>query len=287
MKTRLIVVPYDSAHEETRMGRGPGALLQGGLVDGLRAAGHEVAVWRVEAPGEFRTEVGSAFALARLIAAQVRAASEAGELPLVLAGNCNSCLGTLAGLGASPPTGVLWLDAHGDFNTPDTTASGFFDGMALATATGRCWPAMTATIDGWSPVPDAHVVHAGARDLDDAERELLADSGVAMVEAGKLAREGVSAALGPCLDALARRVRRVYLHVDLDVLDPDDAGRANGYAPAGGLAVDEAETLVSYVGRRFTIAAAALTAYDPACDPDERVVDSVHRIARALLGPAR
>ena len=286
MKTRLVVVPYDSGHEEQRMGRGPGALLRGQLAEGLRAAGHQVAVWRVETPGAFRTEVGSAFALARLISAQVQAAADSGELPLVLSGNCSSALGTLAGLGAMPDTGIVWLDAHGDFHTPDTSASGFFDGMALSVATGRCWRTMAATLRDWTPVPDANVVHVGARDLDPAERELFADSAITVVEAARIAHDGVREALYPALDALASRVRRVYLHLDLDVTDPEDAGRANGYATPGGLSVAEVEEVIAEVASRRPIAAAAFTAYDPSCDPDERVVESVHRIARTLLARA-
>ena len=86
-------------------------------------------------------------------------------------------VGTLGGLGTGP-TGVRWFDAHGDFNTPESTLGGFLDGMALAIATGRCWIGLAATVPGFTPVAEENVVLVGARDLDPAEGELLRASRV-------------------------------------------------------------------------------------------------------------
>ena len=74
------------------------------------------------------------------------------------------------------PPSVLWLDAHGDYNTPETTTGGFLDGMALAMLTGRCWRAMTAQVPGFEPVAEKRVVMFGTRDLDSAGGELLRSS---------------------------------------------------------------------------------------------------------------
>jgi arginase len=125
-------------------------------------AGDHFAVDNVEVQGQVPLEVGTSFAVARRIAESVRQAVSSGAFPLVLAGNCLSCVGTLGGLGAPSPA-IIWLDAHGDFNTPETTVSGFLDGMALATAVGRCWGKLAATIPGFCPVPEKQVVLVGAR----------------------------------------------------------------------------------------------------------------------------
>lgn len=99
-------------------------------------------------------EIGTARDLDRQLAVSVAATVARGVFPLTLAGNCISSVGTLGGLGAGP-TGVLWFDAHGDFNTPESTVGGFLDGMALATVTGRCWTGLAAThvdldvLDAW------------------------------------------------------------------------------------------------------------------------------------------
>ena len=114
-------------------------------------------------------------------------------------------------------------------------------------------------------MPDAHVVLVGARDLDAEEERLLASSRVMRVEAARMQADGVHAALDPALTELARHVSRVYLHVDLDVHDPSEA-QANQYAVPGGLTASMVRELVRVVAERFSIVAAALTAYDPTYD---------------------
>jgi arginase len=284
----LIQVPYDSGHRNVRMGRGPLHFHEHGAADRLNAAGHEVAESLIEVPSPFPTEIGTSFALHRALADAVRGAVAAERFPLILAGNCGSALGTVSGLRSatphdSSPVGVIWLDAHADFHTPDTTTSGFLDGTALATLTGQCWHALTSAIPGFLPVSDAHVVLVGARDIDPAEELRLAQSHVIRVEAARLRAEGAGNA-GSLHDALAeltrRNVARVYLHIDLDVHDPADA-QANQYAAPGGLAPSTVRDLVTAVAGRFEIVAAALTAYDPTCD--ERMLgvglDLIRRIA--------
>jgi arginase len=179
MQTHLIVVPYDSAVRGWRMGTGPERLLDAGLVDDLRAAGHQVRIEYIEADSNPPTEIRTAFDLNRALAGRVRDAREADALPVVLAGNCMTAVGTLAGLGGTPA--VLWFDAHGDFNTPETTASGFLDGMALAMLTGRCWANLVRTVHGFQPVPERDVVLLGARELDAGERLLLDGSEIALL----------------------------------------------------------------------------------------------------------
>jgi len=132
MRTQIIQVPYDSGYKDYRMGRGPGH-----IVRHLKAE-KNFPVDEVEVHDRFALEVGTSFAVARQLAEKVCNVAGSGAFPLVLAGGCISCVGTLAGLGAPPPA-IIWLDAHGDFNTPETTISGFLDGMGLATAVGRCW----------------------------------------------------------------------------------------------------------------------------------------------------
>ena len=279
MDIHTILVPYDSGHRGARMGRGPLHFGEHGVSHRLRAGGHQVSEVTIDVPAAFPTEVGTSFAVYRSLSEQVRAVVAGGGFPMVLAGNCGSSLGTVSGIrAASPndhsandsPIGVIWLDAHADFNTPETTTSGFLDGTVLAALTGRGWDALTASIPGFRPVPDAHVVLVGARDLDAEEERLLASSRVMRVEAARMQADGARAALDPALTELARRVSRVYLHIDLDVHDPSEA-QANQYAVPGGVSAGGVRELVRVVGERFSIVAAALTAYDPTYD--ERMLD--------------
>jgi arginase len=275
MHISTIFVPYDSGHRGARMGRGPLHFGEHGVSHRLRTRGHEVSEVTVDVPAAFPTEVGTSFAVYRSLSEQVRAVVAGGGFPLVLAGNCGSSLGTVSGARAAAPDdasaiGVIWLDAHADFNTAETTTSGFLDGTVLAALTGRGWSALTASIPGFRPVPDAHVVLVGARDLDAGEERLLASSRVMRVEAARMQLGGARAALDPALAELARHVSRVYLHIDLDVHDPAEA-QANQYAVPGGVAASTVRELVRVVGERFSIVAAALTAYDPTYD--DRMLD--------------
>ena len=279
MDIHTILVPYDSGHRGARMGRGPLHFGEHGVSHRLRAGGHQVSEVTIDVPAAFPTEVGTSFAVYRSLSEQVRAVVAGGGFPMVLAGNCGSSLGTVSGVrAASPndhsandsPIGVIWLDAHADFNTPETTTSGFLDGTVLAALTGQGWGALTASIPGFRPVSDAHVVLVGARDLDAEEERLLASSRVMRVEAARMQADGARAALDPALTELARRVSRVYLHIDLDVHDPSEA-QANQYAVPGGVSGGGVRELVRVVGERFSIVAAALTAYEPTYD--ERMLD--------------
>ncbi|MET0399231.1 MAG: arginase family protein [Longimicrobiaceae bacterium] len=280
MDVRILALPYDSGRREWRMGRGPEHLLRAGLEEALRGRGHRVSAERVEADAEAGGEVAGTFLLARALAERVREAAPA--FPLVLAGNCSAALGVLGGTG---PAGVLWMDAHGDLNTPESSRSGFVDGMSLAVATGRCWTGIAGTIRGFLPVPDESVVLAGARDLEPGERAILARSGIRTVEVPRVREEGVEAAFGPALDALAERVDRLYLHLDLDVLDPTEA-TANTFAARGGFTLDEVEAAVRLAGSRLEIVGATLAAYDPDADPEGRVPAAAARLAAAIVESA-
>ena len=147
------------------MGAGPERLMESGLIERLEQAGHEVVPCSVCLPSQtFMPEVQAAFELDRRLATCVAEAVAAGALPVILSGNCITSVGTVAGIG-EPDLGVVWLDAHGDFNTPETTLGGFLDGMALATLTGRCWTSLAATVPGFGLI----VHHT------DAEREFAYD----------------------------------------------------------------------------------------------------------------
>ena len=186
MEIRLLLVPYDSGQRNVRMGAGPEHLCAAGLEKHLAAQGHQVDSEVIEpASRNWRAEVQTSFELMRAIAKHVRAARTARRFPVVLSGNCLAAVGVIAGLG--PGTGVIWIDAHGDFNTPQTTTSGFLDGMALATATGQCWGELARSIEGFQPVPENAVVLLGARDLDPGEASALARSQITRlsVEAAK------------------------------------------------------------------------------------------------------
>jgi arginase len=279
-QVELVVVPYDSGQREVRMGRGPGYLVEHGLPDALAADGHQVSITEVESAVEPAAEIAVTFDLARSIAAAVRAARIADRLPLVLAGNCSAALGVVAGLDPAR-TGVLWLDAHGDLNTPETTVSGFLDGMALATLTGRCWRSLTTTVPGFAPLPDNRLAMIGARDLDPPEEALSAALGIRRLGPGQLGADRGGDGLARAVARIARVADRFYVHVDLDVLDPRVA-TSNEFAAPAGLSLRDVQTVVEVAGRSRPIAGAALTALDPSHDHGHRAAEAAIAIARAI-----
>jgi arginase len=284
MPVDLIVVPYDSGRRGWRMGAGPLRFVECGAAGRLREVAGGVRETVVGADAEAAAEIATAFELARATAFAVRTARGRGSLPLVLAGNCITSLGVLAAL---PPerTGIVWLDAHGDLNTPETTRSGMLDGMALATALGRCWCELARRVDGFQPVPEECVLLVGARELDPGEQLELSQ---VMALTSDEARDGEE--LAGRLVSLRKCVDRVYLHVDLDVHAPEE-GRANTFQPAGGLSAAEVRGIVGTVAERIPVAAAGITAYDPAVDADGWMLsvglELMELIAGLAAGPAR
>ena len=276
----LIMVPYHLGHRGVGMGAGPARLLEAGADRGLKDAGHEGSLATVECADPPQHEVGAAFRLNTLLAEVVREVARRGEFPLVLAGNCNSCLGTLAGLDAEG-VGITWFDAHGDFNTPETSESGFFDGMALNIATGGSWTAAARGIPGFTPVPQRTTALIGVRDLDPSEVELLNASAVAVAPNDATRVGDIKEWLSPHLDAIGKHAESVYVHVDLDVLDRDDVP-ANEYSPAGGLKPEELDQALATIGDRFTVLAAALTAYNPEVDGDGRAAGAALGVIERL-----
>src|SRR3954447_24481391 len=186
---------------------------------------------------------------------QVDDALSGANLPLLLAAECSIALTTLpAALRHRPEAKVLWLDAHGDYNTPETSTSGYLGGMALAGACGE-WD--TGLVE---PIPSERVVLAGVRELDPEERRLLERSEVTVV--GSSAHETLVAAKN-ALDGAP-----VYIHLDLDVLDPE-VFPAQFPAP-GGLAPDKLYDLFEAVTEECELVGLEVTAFEAPDDEAER-----------------
>jgi arginase len=273
---QLIAWPYHAGLRDVSMGLGATTLAADEQFRAsLVAADVDVTAETIPPVDESLPEVARIFELDRRLARRVAAARERGAFPLVLGGNCCSCLGTVAGAGADG-LGVVWFDAHADFDTTDDNLSGFTDVLGLAILTGTGWRALRETIPGFAPVPEERVVLAAVRDLEPYQRARLEASAVRTVPGAMDAD-----ALAAQLDGLAGAVTRVYLHVDLDALDAS-VGRANPYAAEGGPSLEVLLAAVEGVFARFEVAAAALTAYDPRVDGDGGIAAAARTIAARI-----
>jgi arginase len=270
-------MPYEVGRLRDGLGRGPERLLELGAADALARHGGRVRTELVELPEEQRNEVDAGFELIRLVAERVSAARSEGAFPVVLSGSCFAAVGVIAGLQERAP-GVVWFDAHGDFNAPETSISGYFDGMALAVLTGSAWQGLLATVPGARPLPETSVILAGARDLEEPEEERLVASSVRHLRPEELEAPD---ALASAVEALSPPASGLYVHVDLDVLDSDEAP-VNTYSAPGGPSRERLERLVAGLLRSFPVRALSLTAYDPGCDTDDRVPPVALRILECV-----
>ena len=199
------------------MGRGPRVLAADpAFRSSIEAAGWSLEDDEVGPVDEAQAEIARVVELLRLLAERVGLAIEAKRFPLVLAGSCNSCLGTVAGARAEE-LGVVWFDAHADFDDPEENTSGFFDVMGLAMLTGRGWRALRQTIPGHQPIAERDVILAGVR----ARRSRCARPlGGIRKPVRRSRRPKPRAALGMCpldMRAIQRRCRRHYrFDPDLD-----------------------------------------------------------------------
>jgi arginase len=188
--------------------------------------------------------------------AALEQALDEGALPLLLASDCSVAIGTLSTLARREPDArVVWLDAHGDFNTPATTASGYLGGMCLAAACGR-WDA------GFGPPLDPRrVVLSDGRELDAGEREEMESAGLRPLPAAAVAE--------------AVRGERVFLHVDLDVLDPSELPVS--FPAPHGLALGDLRTLLTDVAAVADVRGVEVTSIaSPAAAP--RIADMLEAV---------
>ena len=283
-KAQIILVPYDSGHRNLRMGGGPEHLIKNGLAQALEAAGHEVSVETVEFEAEFRAEVQTQFALYASLSKRVTQARDDGKFPLILSGNCGATVGVIAGA-RTDRLGVIWFDAHGEFNTPETTTTGFLDGMGLAIATGQCWKKLALSIPGFRPLPGANILHIGGRDFDSGEREMLEQTGAAVLDAASVEQTGMRAAMDSAIPAFLRNVGETHIHIDLDALDPKETP-ANGWLTEGGLNVEDVSEAIQSIQENLKITSATIASFDPHYDTHGKTLQASFKLIKQVLGPA-
>jgi len=260
-------VPYRYDEPRDGLGRGPDALLAAGLVRRLRAAGLEVGE-PVEStlPDDERVSGPVAVNIGRLGAhtAERVAEARAGNRPvLILAGDDTAAVGVVSGLqkahGVATPLGLVWLDAHGDFNTPETTYSGILAGMPVAILAGLAGPLWRDAAGLQAPLATDRILIAGVRELDEEEERLLRSTDVRLVMADEL-RSGDTFA--QAVGRLAEQVELLALHIDLDVLDPSLVPSASTPSRHG-LTIAQAAGMIRTVIETGKTAVVCLTSLNP------------------------
>jgi arginase len=217
------------------------------------------------------------------IAEEVRRVRADGLLPLVLGGDHSIALGTLSGLARDGALGgVLWFDAHGDLNTPETTPTGNVHGMPLAAALGRCGGAFARDGLRLPTLDPQRVALIGVRSLDPGEQALVRELGIAVYTISDIDRRGVEPVLR---EALERAQGGAFLHVtvDLDVVDPEYAPGV-GEPVRGGLSYREAHLAMELVAENAEPDSLELVEVNPIRDHENQTAGLAVELAASALG---
>jgi arginase len=270
---------------------GPRTMAEGGIQPQLASLGTTVRVDAAALTSEENTEYGGWKRLGMALGhfADIVAKNERdGYFSVGLYATCPSMPGMVAGLQHSGPTrepirvGMLWLDAHPDFNTPETTRSGSLGGMPVAVATGRALQRMRLDAKLDPPLSDPHVVMGAVRLVDPLEQQLLDDSRIEQLSVDDVRR--ASPAVFAQLDRLARITDKLYMHIDLDVLDEREVMAHQNKVP-GGPTSRELADLFEQIFTRYPKTSAIGFATIPSPDEGGVALAAVNRmIAAAVRG---
>jgi arginase len=288
----VIGAPLDLGAGRRGVDMGPSAIRYAGLETRLSKLGRRVEDWgNVESAVAEASEVGDERArylepvlrTCERIAELVRRAVDAEFLPLVLGGDHSVALGSLGALASAYGRGgILWLDAHGDLNTPETTPTGNVHGMVLAAALGLAGTTFEAA--SW-PVPsvDPHrVALVGVRSLDEGEREHLREVGAKVFTMSDVDRLGVERAVR---ESLSHVVGPGFVHVslDMDVVDPEVAPGV-GTPVRGGLSYREAHLALELVAESGLVGSLDVVEVNPVFDRQNETAALAVELAASALG---
>ena len=290
-RVAILGAPLDLGAARRGVDMGPSAIRYAGLADRLGGLGlgvedlgnvtaeiPEIAVVSDE-HARYLTEI---LATCSQIATRVRDIASSGRMPLVLGGDHSIAMGTLAGMHAAHgPGGVLWIDAHGDLNRPETSPSGNVHGMPLAAALGACGFSLDG-FDGPPWVDPARVALVGVRSLDPGEKDLVKDKGIAVFTIADLDRRGVAAIMREAIDVV-RGPGFVHLSLDVDVCDPEIAPGV-GTPVRGGLSYREAHLAMELIAEAEILSSMEIVEVNPILDHADETGILACELAASALG---
>lgn len=290
----LIGAPLDSGKRTRGCLMGPDAFRTAGLVEALRDLGHNVSDLgnlRPDVTAPIHHANAAIHALAETVGwtqSLARAAEDVAPkgMPIFLGGDHALALGTVSGMAAhaqslNRPLFVLWLDAHSDFHTPDTTESGNLHGTPLGYVTGRQgfenFPPLTA------PLPTENICMIGLRSVDVQEREALAQTDVELVDMRRIDEDGIRAPLETFLNRVKAANGLLHVSLDVDFLDPSVAPAVGTTVP-GGATVREAHLCMEILCDSGLVTSLDLVELNPFLDERGKTASLMVDLTASLLG---
>jgi arginase len=289
----LIGVPMDFGQDLRGVDMGPAAVRYTGLIARLRELGHTVRD-RGDVPIPIRDEAvpgplaGNTYVeeISRICNAVYtlgRRVMEEKDFPLFVGGDHSIAVGTVAAAGADGEAiGLIWLDAHGDFNTPDTSPSGNIHGMPLAILMGEGHPDLVNVGRSGPKVLPENVVMIGLRDIDPVEKKRLKTSGVTVFTMRDIDEQGISTVANKAVMKFAH-MKRIHLTVDMDALDPVEAPGVGTPVP-GGITYREAHLLMEILADSKKVGSMDLVEINPILDVANKTAKLAVELTLSALG---
>jgi arginase len=293
MHIRVIGVPMDLGADRRGVDIGASAIRYAGLNDQLRFLDFEVHdLGNIFVPQPESQPTGntrlkyleSIVKVAEELADTVTTALKANEFPLILGGDHSIALGSITGVTrVHKDISVLWIDAHADFNTEETTPSGNIHGMILAALAGLGNSRLT-DIGGWAPKLDARkIVIVGARDLDPGERELLRAHHVHVLTMTDIDQRGISDVMREALTIVGKASDGIHLSLDMDALDPVHAPGV-GTPVRGGLTYREAHLAMELIADSGRLIGMDVVEVNPILDRENATAQLAVELVMSALG---
>ncbi len=293
MQIEIIGVPIDLGADRRGVDMGPSAIRYAHLHRELEKTGHafedkgnvEVPIAEVCKIGDQNLKyIDCIVPMARRTAGAVATCIQQGDFPLVLGGDHSIALGSIRGAARHKKLGVIWVDAHADFNTAQTTPSGNIHGMPLAALCGLGDARLVQLWDEAIPVLDPRkVVVVGARDLDDGEKRNLQQTGVMVMGMEQIDRMGMFQTMEKALARILPDVDGIYLSFDVDALDPQHAPGV-GTPVTGGLTYREAHLACEMVAETGKLIGMDLVEVNPILDVHNHTAALAVELAVSALG---
>ncbi|NWF81341.1 MAG: arginase [Chloroflexi bacterium] len=290
----IIGVPIDLGAGRRGVDMGPSAMRYTGLRPRLEALGHTVhdlgnlAVPMLETsvspPADAKLRYLEPIAeLCATLADRVAATVAAGQLPLILGGDHSLAIGSVSGSARGRSPGLIWIDAHADFNTAATTPSGNIHGMALAALTGYGHPLLTGLAGRTPAVPPERVALIAVRDLDPLEREALRGSSIHVFTMHEVDRRGMAAVVEEAVQRVSTGGAGFHVSFDLDVVDPREAPGV-GTPVFGGISRREAHLAMELLALSGGIRSLDLVEVNPILDERNATAELAVELALSALG---